>query len=251
MNIQIPNPCTESWNAMQTVNGGRFCDVCKCKVHDFTNASSDEINRQYALNNGKLCALTVKNIAVEQFRETVIRKGYFHSLKVFCLSAILAFGANLFTIPAANAKQLLGNVRSEILLYENQGDTLASGIIIKGNVRDKETKEVLIGATVQLFVNDTVVIASTVSDIEGNYVIKTDAGNYQEGILKVRYISYENTLIKVVPLAGETCHDIEMQASEQIPTHVMGISVQRIEPLIPMSEPLIKTRRSKRNQAAK
>lgn len=41
--IRIPEPCTESWEAMRPVESGRFCERCAHVVPDLTQASDAEL----------------------------------------------------------------------------------------------------------------------------------------------------------------------------------------------------------------
>jgi hypothetical protein len=52
--IKIDEPCSEDWNAMRPVPGGRHCEVCAKRVTDFSGMSSAELAR-FAKANGKLC----------------------------------------------------------------------------------------------------------------------------------------------------------------------------------------------------
>ena len=54
INISIPKPCHENWEAMTPAEKGRFCSVCSKTVLDFTKASDKEII-SYLNNNKNAC----------------------------------------------------------------------------------------------------------------------------------------------------------------------------------------------------
>lgn len=43
--IKLKFSCQENWDAMQPVEGGRFCDKCNKRVYDFTDSNADEFRR--------------------------------------------------------------------------------------------------------------------------------------------------------------------------------------------------------------
>lgn len=63
--------------------------------------------------------------------------------------------------------------------------------VLKGTVSDKETKEPIIGATIQLLKD---LSKGTVTDIEGNYVLVLETGKHQ---LLVNYLGYQKDTIWV------------------------------------------------------
>ncbi len=56
--------CPVNYNEMQPVEGGRFCNVCQKKVHDFTNANAAYFAQIMAESSGGVCG----RFNVEQLR---------------------------------------------------------------------------------------------------------------------------------------------------------------------------------------
>ncbi len=87
-------------------------------------------------------------------------------------------------------KQLLRKTVTLVMLFTVWSATQAA--ILKGTVKDKTTKEPLVGATIQL-VGTTL---GVVTDLDGNYQLTNlKAGTYD---VEIKYISYQTMLVKGV-----------------------------------------------------
>lgn len=85
-------------------------------------------------------------------------------------------------------------------------DTMAG--VIKGIIIDKQTKEPLTGATVQIRNTN----AGAVADINGNYTLHIKNGIYT---LSINYIGYKPIEIKELKVGAETIVNIEMESETQ------------------------------------
>lgn len=86
--------------------------------------------------------------------------------------------------------------------------TQVSAGVIKGSITDKQTKEPLIGATVQVAGSSTGVVA----DIEGSYTLSIANGTYN---IEVKYIGYKPISLKGVHIEDETLLNFEMEPDTQ------------------------------------
>ena len=91
-------------------------------------------------------------------------------------------------------KQQIGRLLSTLLLA-----TFSLGItagVIQGTIIDKQTKEPLTGATVQIAGTTT----GTVADVDGNYTLTLSNGTYT---IEVKYIGYKTLRMNEVKVVYE------------------------------------------------
>ena len=92
--FKIHNPCSENWGEMIDIPEGKFCNVCSKKVWDFTDKSSEEIEK-ILLENPKLC-------------------GRIYKSKLNIASSIL-IAVSLTTVSCSNQKVIQNNSIENIL----------------------------------------------------------------------------------------------------------------------------------------
>lgn len=83
--------------------------------------------------------------------------------------------------------------------------------VVRGTIVDKQTKEPLTGATVQIATMN----AGAAADINGNYTLTIKNGTYT---LSIKYIGYKPIEIKDLKVGNETIVNIEMESD----THTLG-----------------------------
>ena len=115
----------------------------------------------------------------------------------------------------------LGKVFFFILLLVLSTMTAMAGNI-KGTVLDKQTKEPLTGATIQI----TGTAQGVVADINGNYTLNVNDGTYT---ITVRYIGYKDILLNSIKVKAETLLNFEMESDAQALGEVSVVAKKNLE----------------------
>ena len=115
----------------------------------------------------------------------------------------------------------LGKVFFFILLLVLSTMTAMAGNI-KGTVLDKQTKEPLTGATIQI----TGTAQGVVADIDGNYTLNVNDGTYT---ITVRYIGYKDILLNSIKVKAETLLNFEMESDPQALGEVSVVAKKNLE----------------------
>ena len=103
-------------------------------------------------------------------------------------------------------KQQIGRLLSTLLLA-----TFSLGItagVIQGTIIDKQTKEPLTGATVQIAGTTT----GTVADVDGNYTLTLSNGTYT---IEVKYIGYKTLRMNEVKVKANATLNFELEVDAQ------------------------------------
>lgn len=93
---------------------------------------------------------------------------------------------------------------------------------IKGTVLDKQTKEPLTGATIQI----TGTAQGVVADIDGNYTLNVNDGTYT---ITVKYIGYKDILLNSIKVKAETLLNFEMESDAQALGEVSVVAKKNLE----------------------
>ncbi len=107
LQIKIPIPCHEDWNAMKQQEIGRHCNVCVKTVVDFTNMSDDEVRNYLLQNKGKKLCGRFTSKQVEHFNLQIPASALrtnMSFLKKFALASLIIFGSTLYSCQNHEAK---------------------------------------------------------------------------------------------------------------------------------------------------
>lgn len=179
--ISIPQPCHEDWQAMTPADKGRFCDKCMKNVMDFTAKTDREILDAYA-KDSKLCG-RFKADQLNRDIEVLEKKS----------TVWLATTSAIMTLVGVESSEVLAQEKQKTEQHENfmLGKMIApvkpQTKVIKGVVSDGN--EPIPGATIIIIGSKT----STQTDLEGNFSVEAK----ENDVIVVDFLGYNNFEIKV------------------------------------------------------
>ena len=191
--FQIPEPCSENWNKMHTLPGGRFCDNCEKTVVDFSQMTDNELVRFFEKNDQQLCG---------RFRSDQLNKEIelprvptsFQKLK-----SIAAIAAGLLAWNPAPAQTILPQenismvkktkaAKGEKCQLKKTNTTFPKNIL-RGIVKD-QSGETLVGVNILLEKNK-----GTTTDIEGKFELEIPS-DWESFEVTFSYMGFETQVIE-------------------------------------------------------
>ena len=161
INISIPKPCHENWEAMTPEDKGRFCSVCTKTVFDFTKASDKEII-EHLNKDATTCGRFVSS---QLNRDLIIpkEKSSYWIIATATLFSFLGIGSQ-----SAYSQVKQDTIQTDKKLNKNIINTTNNPITITGIVSDD------LGpiAGVNVVVKGTT--RGTTTNFDGNFAIKAN-----------------------------------------------------------------------------
>ena len=193
INISIPKPCHENWEAMTPEEKGKFCGVCSKTVFDFTKATDKEIIKH--LNNDKnACGRFVSS----QLNRDLIIPNEKSSYWIIAT-------ATLFSFLGIGSQSAYSQVKQDTIqtdkkdLNQDAVKTVKNPITITGIVSDDLGP--MYGANI--VIKESTIGTST--DFDGKYSIKVNEGD----ILTFSYLGFKN--IEIIADSNKTIINVKMQ----------------------------------------
>lgn len=246
--LSIPTPCHENWNAMTPEDKGRFCAACQKTVVDFTAMSDAQIAQFFKKPAGSVCGRfedSQLNRVVEVPRKRLPWIKYFFSI---------ALPALLFSKKAAaqgEVRRIVGKVSmcnkpsaeapAKLGLNTFKQDTTQPESIRLGFVSAKIKVQPLktLHTRVKNEKGDPVPLASVFAKEEGRAAVADSTGAFAIKYLKlplaleISSIGYQT---KTLLYNGENKSEIVLQSSEHSYATLGVVAVAAVRKKSPVSE---------------
>ncbi|MFK8005659.1 MAG: carboxypeptidase-like regulatory domain-containing protein [Saprospiraceae bacterium] len=219
--FQVPEPCSENWNQMHSLPGGRFCDNCEKTVVDFSQMTDNELVRFFEKNNQQLCG-RFRSDQLDKEMELPRVPTSFQKLK-----SIAAIAAGLLTWNGVEAQTAptLGSIIKIESTIEKDRNNKPSKNKLKGIVKD-QNGEALIGVNILLGKNN-----GTTTDIDGKFELEIP-NEWESFEITFSYVGYETQVIEFdkKDIWKKELAEVKMiEANHQLQTlEVIGYKVQHL-----------------------
>jgi len=203
INISIPTPCHEKWEAMSPTDKGRFCASCQKNVMDFTKASDRQVAEFYK-NNPNACGLFLDT---QLNRDLLIPKEK-SRFWAAASAAVLSF----FAVGTGQALAQSEPVATQETISKGLANKTVS-LYISGTVVNEHNKPIP-----GVKVTNKYSTLQTVTDHQGRFTIKAAPGD----TLKFTDATFETRKIKVT---NATEYTVALEFKEKPirkPLHIMG-----------------------------
>jgi hypothetical protein len=142
--LTVPEPCHENWDAMSPVEKGKFCGSCQKQVVDFSNMNDRQVAEFFKKpSTGSVCGRFMTD---QLDREIEIPKKRLPFIKYFFQIALPAF---LFAIKAS-AEKTQGQAKIKSVSNDTLPRQVYDDIKVLGMIkRPQEIKPVMTGTVVQ------------------------------------------------------------------------------------------------------
>ncbi|HXB39501.1 MAG TPA: carboxypeptidase-like regulatory domain-containing protein [Bacteroidia bacterium] len=187
MIYQITKPCSENWDKMTPVEGGRFCNHCSKKVHDLTNgAILPDTGESFC---GRINASSTKQISFKKylFRQSPVR--------FFALMFVLLFSNKI--------KAQLNKIETDSLSFTKESDYEKDNIIsISGKLVNEKSKQEVSFGFVTLYDSQKNVLEVTQTGLKGEFSFLVLQRNVADSLfsLKAEYIGLETLELNSIPI---------------------------------------------------
>ncbi|WP_284653013.1 carboxypeptidase-like regulatory domain-containing protein [Flavobacterium terrisoli] len=182
INISIPQPCHENWEAMTAVDKGKFCASCQKKVYDFTKASDREIVTAFQQNQN-LCG----RFLTTQLDRDLVKPNEKSSVWLATTATIVSMIGLGTNEAIAQGEPVKTEQTDRRVLLGKSAPPKSQEIEVSGIVKDATGP--LPG--VNIVIKGTTVYTAT--DFDGNFKLKAKAGD----VLVFQFTGMETKEIKI------------------------------------------------------
>jgi hypothetical protein len=187
MQYKITKPCSENWNKMTPIEGGRFCDHCSKKVYDLTSGTILADTGEHFC--GRINAPVAKQIS---FKKYLLRQS---PVRFFALMMVLIFSNKI--------KAQLNKIEADSLSFTKESDYENDNVItISGKLVNEKSKQEISFGFVTLYDSQKNILEVTQTGLNGEFSFLVLQRNVADSLfsIKAEYIGLETLELNNIPV---------------------------------------------------
>lgn len=192
-NIQIPDPCSQSWEAMSIQQNGRFCSSCEKVIRDYSQVSDSQL--QYILDhsNGEVCG----RFSVDQLNRPLMKSSHTHGPDLLAVVLGMTLLMTTYSAQATEIRQVIPEI-SLIQMLEDTSklDQGHESVIVKFQLLDQQSYEPIPFVRVKISGENGVAMPYAMSDFDGNVKIQLSPDQY-DAADSILFNSFEYTDVSI------------------------------------------------------
>lgn len=138
LKIEVPNPCSEPWDKMQSTDGGKYCGSCAKHVTDFSGFTDQELISYFKSRNTESCGRFRKDQLQRELHPSIIQKGTLKP-RNYWLAGVLGFtGLTLQGQTSDKAQHEICQQIKPTLVFEGTSNYTTAGTHFHGQAVNAE-----------------------------------------------------------------------------------------------------------------
>ena len=171
LKIEVPNPCFEPWDKMQSTDGGKYCGSCAKHVTDFSGFTDQELIRYFKNRNTESCGRFRKDQLQRELHPTFIQKGTLKP-RNYWLAAFLGFtGLTLQGQTSDKAQHEICQQIKPTLVFEGTSKYAIVGTHFHGQAVNAENLP--LSYAIITYFNDRA-SKGIIADVQGRFTIQLE-----------------------------------------------------------------------------
>lgn len=210
LKIEVPNPCLEPWDKMQSTDGGKYCGSCAKNVTDFSGFTDQELISYFKNRNAESCGRFRLDQLQRELYPSVIQKGSL-SPRYYWLAGVLGFAGLSLQSQSVSTKVQQESCQQikPILVFEGTLTYRFLGTHFHGQAVDKDNNQ-LSKAIITYFQGN--IAKGILADDQGRFTIQRD--NYIDTLITLTVVENANIDHHISMIQELNTVEIEVNGNE-------------------------------------
>ena len=185
--LSIPEPCHENWDAMSPTQQGRYCNACAKEVIDFSNMSDSDVLNYFSKKKSDIVCGRAYPDQLDRDIIALPKKKWYRQWNYAAMFLLLLTRPDKAKAQGKIKTKVAGTQQTILKRPKAVGMMLPSSDFVSGTVKNSKGRPIAF-ASIKVLHS----ITGTKTDEYGNFFLKTDSS---ENAIEISSIGYNATQI--------------------------------------------------------